>query len=177
MVKIKDFEMVKAQHFMYIFMGVFFACLLLFIISGIRDSWTGLARTVHKSSERSFIFPISSVHLWAYASKIGHENKFEKRWEISLLKWKREHMIPVRVRRTRPVWTQRWKVRSFAEITCLDRSPNSDTSEPATDQASTSGYKTEYCDRIDRSGRFSGMADKLVPGRSPSMAVKNGSGM
>ena len=91
---------------MYIFMGVFFACLLLFIISGIRDSWTGLARTVHKSSERSFIFLISFVHLRTYASKIGHENKFEKRWEISLLKWKREHMIPVRVRRTRPVWTQ-----------------------------------------------------------------------
>ena len=90
---------------MYIFMGVFFACLLLFIISGIRDSWTVQVRAVHESSDRSFIFLICSVHLWTYASKIGHENKFEKRWEISLLKWKREHMIPVRVRRTRPVWT------------------------------------------------------------------------
>jgi len=55
-----------------------------------------------------------------------------------------------------------------------------DTSEPAT---STSGYRTEYGDRVERCGNqriepvhgvFPLAVDKLEPGRSPS--IKNGTG-
>ena len=65
MVKIQDLEMAKAQQLLYIFMAVFFAGLLWFVITAKgnrgRDSWTShtlYGASISKRSIISFLFKV-----------------------------------------------------------------------------------------------------------------------